>query len=397
MNRLITVIILVFTFIQLKSQSIEIGQSAYEIKRLVEWSTKNHNKPDSYGNYSSSRANWDVSYNNGQIFEVLQCMKNQYYIDLGMSVDFCKHYIIKNNKLAYILTEYENISIEDLISSYDKFHKNTKVGDFYFDEDFEHFSIIFLANNRHTTVEWKKTDITTLSTSMLNKIKLKKEIISKRKLDRETELQRKKIYTSKEYELLDYRPNMYIELENKFREKILDYLASSENPDFKSSDAIPIPKYWKLQGRILEKYRYSKSFIAHCKTNNHFREDYVDSSSSGKLRLRKTTCISGCDGFNGFRNLISWVGVYPEIQIEGYKVNSKADIKIQIDYAKGVSRIKIKKGYFEFIENNPYKDLESKIRLKIEENITGLKGRFFVKYEYYNIMGSTNINVIIEK
>jgi len=397
MSKLITVIILVFTFIQLKSQSIEIGQSAYEIKRLVEWSTKNHNKPDSYGNYSSSRANWDVSYNNGQIVEVLQCIRNQHYIDLRMNVDLCKHYIMGKEKLAYILTEYENVSKEKLIDLYDNLYKNTKVGNFYFDEDFEHFSRIFLANNGHATIEWKKADITTLPTSILNKIKLKKEIISKRKLDRETELKKKKIYTSKEYELLDYRPNMYIELENKFREKILDYLVSSENSDFKSSDAIPIPKYWQLQGRVLKKYRYSKSFIAHCKTNNHFREDYVDSSSSGKLRLRKTTCISGCDGFNGFRNLISWVGVYPEIQVEGYKVNSKADIKIQIDYAKGVSRIKIKKGYFEFIENNPDKDLESKIRSKIEENITGLKGKFFVKYEYYNIMDSTNINVIIEK
>lgn len=65
MNKLLLLTFLLFSFGQLKSQIIEIGQNAEQIKRLVEWSTKDHNKPDSYGNYSNARASWDVSYNNG--------------------------------------------------------------------------------------------------------------------------------------------------------------------------------------------------------------------------------------------------------------------------------------------------------------------------------------------
>ncbi|MDP2337736.1 MAG: hypothetical protein Q8N05_15085 [Bacteroidota bacterium] len=109
MKKLLILTLLLLGFSQLKSQTIDIGQDADYIRRVIEFTTKDHNKPDSYGNYSSSKIKWDVVYKNGEISDVVQCFSNQYNIDLRMTIEYCKHFLMENGKLAFILNQYENV------------------------------------------------------------------------------------------------------------------------------------------------------------------------------------------------------------------------------------------------------------------------------------------------
>ena len=66
--------------------------------------------------YYSARGNhdvvmtWDTKYSDGKISEVYACSENQYLIDFRIVANFCKHYFMQNGTLAYILTQYENVS-----------------------------------------------------------------------------------------------------------------------------------------------------------------------------------------------------------------------------------------------------------------------------------------------
>jgi hypothetical protein len=166
MNRLSILIFSIFIFGQLKSQTIEIGQDAEQIKKIIEWTTKDHNKADSYGTYSPARASLDVLYNNGQISDVIQCFENQYYINFRMAVNYCKHYIMESGKLAYTLTQYENISYEKLIEVSDGMYGERKIDDLYFDKEYKHYSKIYLAKNGQATIEWRQAELSQIPLSV---------------------------------------------------------------------------------------------------------------------------------------------------------------------------------------------------------------------------------------
>ena len=92
--KVILTLTVLLVFGQAKSQTIEVGQDATQIKTLIEWTTKDHNKPDSYGNTSNSYWTWDVKYYNGQIEDVIQCYQDHYLIDFRVIANYCKHYVI---------------------------------------------------------------------------------------------------------------------------------------------------------------------------------------------------------------------------------------------------------------------------------------------------------------
>lgn len=140
------------------SQSIEIGQSAEQVKAIIEYTTKQHNRTDSYGNRASSRWQWDARYKNGKIAEVVQCYTNQYIVDFKIMANLCKHYLMENEKLASILTQYENVSIETLREKFNNVAGDRRIGEYYFSEDFTSYSRIFLHSNGLATVEWRDSD-----------------------------------------------------------------------------------------------------------------------------------------------------------------------------------------------------------------------------------------------
>lgn len=165
-------------------QTIEIGQDATEIKQIIQWSTQQRTGYDTYGNSKGNNVTWDVKYNNGKITDVIQCYSNQYLLDFRVSASFCKHYIMEYGRLAYVLTQYEDLSTEQLKEFFDRSYGDYKSGNLYFSDDYEHYSKIYLANNGYATVEWRKTEPdelpSDLKTKIANKLKAEQEAEAKR-------------------------------------------------------------------------------------------------------------------------------------------------------------------------------------------------------------------------
>lgn len=267
MNRILISTILVLIFSQGKSQTIEIGQDANQIKRLIEGHTKDFNQPDSYGNRTSATASWDDEYVNGQIVSVVQCFVNQLHLDLNMYVNYCKHYIMKLEKLEYILTQYENVSTEKIRQIYNSNYSENKIDDYYFTVDYEHYSLIYLGNNGYATVEWRKTNTDLLPSTIKNSIQTKlqekenEEYIKKLALyQKKLDLQKKESEKEKESKTSDIQENNIslefddinelIEKENFdqvlsiYEEMIQQYIDTVEKA--KDDDVSAIASYMKL-------------------------------------------------------------------------------------------------------------------------------------------------------
>lgn len=182
-TKLILTLIIFTCMCQANSQSIKMGQDAQEIKQIVEWSTKNHRKSDSYGNRASSYWTYDTKYYNGALVEVSQCYQNQYLHDFRVNADYCKRYIMENNKLSYVLTQFENISIEKLRENYNSMYSESTISGFFFFDKYKNYSKIYLAKNGLATIEMRKTIISELPkavqqtlTSKLTEIKKNEEM-----------------------------------------------------------------------------------------------------------------------------------------------------------------------------------------------------------------------------
>ena len=166
---LIILFILYFSHI-VKSQSFKIGETSDVVKYIIECTIRDHNRPDSYGNFQSSKASWDVLYYNGNIKEVIYCLQNVYITDYQQNVNFCYRYIMNMGKLACILKQYENISKVKLIEVLDGIYKERKINNLYFDTDYIHSSKIYLAENGLATIEWGNTDLNKTTLSLKNEI-----------------------------------------------------------------------------------------------------------------------------------------------------------------------------------------------------------------------------------
>lgn len=213
MKRILLVTILLILFGQTRSQIIDMGQKAEDVKALIEWTTRDHNKPDSFGNLASSRATTDVKYENGEIKDVIQCFEKQFIIEFGLTVNYCKHYLMKNGKLSYILTQYENVSTEKLITQYSR--TSNKIGEYFFDNDFEHFSKIFLGANKLATVEYRKTKLEPISNSIRSQIEI---IKSNKEEERKTKL--KNDYDSKVFTQFEIDKNVELYNESSFKKTL---------------------------------------------------------------------------------------------------------------------------------------------------------------------------------
>lgn len=159
---LISLVCFIFSISSVKSQNIEIGQDATLVKQFVEYSTKSHKRPDHFGNRASSYWTCDTKYYNGKITEVSQCYQNQFLYDFKISADYCKRFIMENNKLSYVLTQFKNISFSQLKQNYAEMYSENKINDFYFFDEFKHYSKIYLSKNGLATIEMRKTDISKL-------------------------------------------------------------------------------------------------------------------------------------------------------------------------------------------------------------------------------------------
>lgn len=340
---------------QVKAQTIEIGQSAEEIKHLIEWTTKDHNKPDTYGNRSNSRWTWDVIYQNGQIVDVIQCYRNQYLIDFGAVADYCKHYMMENSKLAYILTQFENISLEKLQLNYNSEYSNNKIGKYYFSDDYEHYSQLYLANNGLATIEWRKTVISELSIDVQSTVKSKLfSIREEKKIKKE-----KETLALKTKEELDKNEKFYtvlvcedfsdglalvgIDTEHKSGEMNYGYGQKAFGYINEKGEYAVFPKYEKA-------FSFSNGF-ALVTTNSRYTNnwEYINSKGENVFNKKFADARSFSEGFAAVR---TENGGYGFIDISGNLI-TKAQYEQVGDFKEGMAKVKFqgKWGYIDKVGN----------------------------------------------
>ncbi|MBA4283864.1 MAG: hypothetical protein C0432_06200 [Candidatus Puniceispirillum sp.] len=391
-NTVTTVIFLSLFWNYSRAQTIHIGQDGEQIKQIIELTTRSHNRPDSYGNRASSRAVWDVRYQDGQVSEVIQCFYNQYLVDFQIIADFCKYYVMNNGKLSYVLTQYENVSLSDLRKHFNNSYKERKVEDYYFSEDFRHYSKLYLHQNGLATVEWRINNPLNLPSSVKENLERKTKALEqeqrryeeaeKLRLIKENEIK------SKIYDLQEYSPNQYKQTLLTQKGAILNFFKNTNNfPSYESFLKEKI-KY----KRFTNVYNVNYRLIDNRTESQNYGSAIVLGSGSIKSEMN-ATLVSGTD--KDLRLLRSASIMIPRIYIEGVEVMTEATINnLKVDFTRGLTEVKINNGDVKFKKYSPEEDLQSVIANKIKEESNG---RFLVKYEVSEIMGEREVKVETEK
>jgi hypothetical protein len=365
-------------------QTIEIGQDAKEVKQIIQWSTQQRTGYDSYGNSKGNNVTWDAKYNNGQITDVIQCYSNQYLIDFRVSANFCKHYVMEYGQLAYVLTQYEDVSTEQLTEFYENNYGEYKSGKFYFSDDYKHYSKIYLANNGYATVEWRKTEPNELpadlKTKIANKLKAEQEAEAKRIKEEEERKQKEKEIKSKTYDLKEYDNSKYNSFVNNLRNSLIERLKSNSS----------FPDYYKIEQESQKYFRFKNTYSAYYKLVDYSRESvdygyYIAAGSNDVRSENKFTLVSGDDNSCQFIKYAS--PSLPTISYKGYTVMTEASVEnITVDYTKGITNVKIKNGVVTYKKHLPPTDIQSLISEKIKSEPNGL---YQVKYEVGQVMGDS--------
>ncbi|MEK6615040.1 MAG: hypothetical protein AABZ32_02850 [Bacteroidota bacterium] len=397
----------------LLTTSLSIGQVGFEIGKSSDTYVKQiiQYKVESYYSAQGTKSvkmSWDVKYNDGEISDVIYCSENQYHLDLKMIANFCTHYMMASGKLAYVLTQYENVSTDKLKSSYDNKYGDRKIGDKYFDEDYLNYSQVYLATNGYPTVEYKKTETYELPSDIKKKIedKQKEQVVLEmiKKEAEETEKKKEKEIKSKLYDLEKYDKTQYFEAVNKQRDNLISCLQSisksSGNPYSSYSSSVQfIPSFTELEKADKKYFIFKNSYTAYyyLKDNSTDGKNYGTYIVSGTRDIKKYakfTLVSGED-----KNCILLNNCYisiPTIKYEGYEVMTEATIKnIVVDYIKGVTTVKIKNGTVTYKKNPPPTEYQTLLSDKLKNEPKG--GLYIVKYEVGKVMDKSFANTETKK
>jgi hypothetical protein len=184
MKKVVIIFILLIFVSRISAQ--EIGQDALTVKSIVEYYVKNYY--DSQG-YKQVKMRTDTKYYNGKISEVVLYQENVPALDeelLGRTFDYKTRYVMKNNLLNKLITEYNNLSIEELKSITDD--KN-KIGDLYFTANYTFFNKIYLNANGLATKEYRKTNLDELPINVKSIIETNKSKMNELQLKNKFERQ----------------------------------------------------------------------------------------------------------------------------------------------------------------------------------------------------------------
>jgi hypothetical protein len=176
---------------------IYLGQAAEEVQGLIKYQVDVYNQARGY---KSVAMDWDTKYFNGKISEVILCKDNAPMIDLQRAVNYCTHYKMKNGTLEKIISQYENVSVEELKRT--TVQQNSKVGDFYFTDQYNSIIQVYLAANGLATQEYKTVILSELPKEVQTLVtKLRKEadenalIADQKKKDKEEKIKKLKSET----------------------------------------------------------------------------------------------------------------------------------------------------------------------------------------------------------
>lgn len=133
-----------------------IGEKAENVLQAIEYMISNHNKVDYYGNSPNSIWSSDVDYNDGQIARVYLWYHNEAIINWGIVTDFCKIFVVQHDTIAYILTQYKELSIIQLKSFLGKQYPYDKKMNIYYVDDSTYYDKVYLGGNGLATIECRK-------------------------------------------------------------------------------------------------------------------------------------------------------------------------------------------------------------------------------------------------
>lgn len=379
-------------------QTIEIGQDANYVKQLIEWSTRQRTGYDSYGNSKGNNVDWDVKYYNGQVSEVIQCYSQQYLIDFRTVADFCKHYIMENGKLAYVLTQYENISVSKLKEYYDRSYSDKKAGDLYFSDDYKNYSKIYLHQNGLATVKWAAAKQSDLPEKIRNDIRQKQQAEAKAEQERilaeQKEQEKEREIKSKVYDLKQYAPDEYQKALSSQRDRIVNYFMRNSSDYSRNSS---FPSFYELEQREIKFERFKNTYTASYELEDHSRPsvNYGSVIVAGSNDIRGTQQFKLIEGTDQSCSLLKSAYIrLPTMKIEGYEVMTKATFEnIKVDFTRGLTVVKIKGGEVEFTKFPPEQDLQSVIIDNLKDKP---KGKYVVKYEIGNILGKEIVNIQVQ-
>ena len=327
------------------SQGIEIGNKADYVLDLVKWST------------NDSKSVWDVKYYDGKISEVIQCHEDRYLIDFRVMASFCRHYIMDHDTLAYILAQYKNVSTEKLKSIYDNLSDRHRIGEYYFTENFMHYSEIYKAENGLASASYTKTLIENLPDNMRSlvssKIKEQESAQALKYLTEEREKKRIDSIKSIVYDISIYDPTLYKEQQFEVKKEILFYLRSI--------------------GQHVQNSFYQ--FGPNVYDLEYTLNELTSSSATGFNHNLISGSDSSCTLFNNV------FVTMPSTKIDGIKVRTLASFKsFKVCYFKGNVTVKSnKKGRVKYLKGIPdFNNLQDKI-LKELQNVES--GKHSISYE----------------
>ena len=342
--------------------------------------------------------------------DIYICFEGQYIYDYHIVANFCRHYIISENRVTNVLTQYENLSLDDLKSIYDRLHKSTKIGDYYFNDYYNFYSTIYLSKNNLATVDYRNSkDIARLPINIqkeyrlrqdqerrrikqeinadrLNEIRQKDSLnkleVDKAKFEKDQILKKKEAKSkakeifSKTYDLQKYDSIQYAITVGEIRKKIIETI--------NSTNKIPNNKNL-LAETYSNKYRFNNTYNVLYKLEDN--RDYNSDNDFTDVRLtKKFSLISGNDSG-------CWLLNQTSIELPMLKMNNADYLtevhfdNMKLDYAIGTTYVKVKNKEIDFLKFIPDSDIQAKI---IEENKNITNGKYIITYQYFNILGEVN-------
>lgn len=215
------------------------------------------------------------------------------------------------------------------------------------------------------------------------KNEVKVDTLDKDSIKKKAEQKRIEI-TSKTYDLQEYDTTAYNRFIKSIKSNIKEYLESSSLERFTvNSD---------------NKFRFTNSYNAYFGLEDQRKPSQLIGNeahvgSDDIQQVRKIISLGGTDSdCSLFKNISVNI---PTIQIENFEVMTEAYIKdISIDYAKGISIVKIRNGKVKFLKSIPDTDLIDALNkeLSYKQN-----GKYYVRYLYINVMGEKSIQIDIKK
>ncbi|WP_255505895.1 hypothetical protein [Mesonia sp. K4-1] len=99
---------------------------------------------------------------------------NAMYYDLKLRTDAILHFIFEEGTYSYRTTEFPHLSAEFVKGKFDEFYGNTKIGDYYFVENYQYFNHIRSEGN-HAVVYFRKTALEQLPTAVTKELDKRKD------------------------------------------------------------------------------------------------------------------------------------------------------------------------------------------------------------------------------